>query len=420
MMFGLVDCNNFYVSCERVFRPDLRYMPVVVLSNNDGCVISRSNEAKALGIPMGAPAFEYEEMFKKYHVQVFSANFPLYGDMSHRVMSIVSEYSPDMEIYSIDEAFLKFDGFDNFNLQSYGEEMQKKIYRWTGIPVSIGIAPTKALAKVAHHIAKKFPQKTNSTYLIDTEEKRIKALKWLKVEDVWGIGRRYAKRLKAMQVNTACDFVQLPDAWIRKNMSVVGLRLKHDLQGIPSLDLDDIQPKKNIATTRTFEKNYTSFNDIKERIVTFAVTCAEKLRKQHSCCNTVMVFIHTNPHRYDLEQYSRNIVFKLPYPTNSSIELATFCEEALKKIFVNGYYYKKAGVIVMDITPAHQQQLQLFENSNPKHEPLMKVVDKINTASGYQKLKLASQDLDRVWKMKQEKLSPRYTTNLNDILTVHT
>lgn len=417
-MFALIDCNNFYASCERVFRPDLQGKPIVVLSNNDGCVIARSNEAKAIGIPMGAPAFQYQELFNKHGVQVFSANFALYGDMSKRVMDILADYSPDIEIYSIDEAFLKLDGFDFFNLQEHGKSMRHKVLKWTGIPISVGMAPTKALAKVANRIAKKYPEQTGSVHIIDSEEKRIKALKWLKIEDVWGIGRKHAKRLNNIGVITAFDFTQLDDQWVKKNMAIVGLRLKHDLQGIPTLDLEEPEAKKNIATTRSFEKNYTELEELSERVATFAVSCAEKLRKQNSCCNSLMVFIHTNGHRKDLPQYSRNIVVKLPYPTNSSIELAKFATQALKHIFKKGYHYKKAGVIVQDFTPATLPQLNIFENSNERHHSLMKAIDVINNSFGQQKIRLASQDLKRVWKMKQEKLSPCYTTRLSDIITV--
>lgn len=418
-MFALIDCNNFYASCERAFRPDLNGKPVVVLSNNDGCVIARSNEAKAVGVPMGAPAFEYEELFKKNKVHVFSANFALYGDMSQRVMSILSEYTPDLEIYSIDEAFLKLKGFEKYNLQTYGEEMQQRVTKWTGIPISIGIAPTKALSKVANRIAKKYPKETKSTYIIDSEEKRIKALKWIKTEDIWGIGRQHAKRLKVLNINTAYDFTQMTDSWVQKHLSIVGLRLKLDLQGIPTLDFEIIQPKKNIATTRSFEKLYTEFDDLKERVITFAVSCSEKLRRQKSACNAMMVFIHTNEYRKDLPQYSRNIVIKLPYPTNSSIELAKFATDGLAKIFKQGYSYKKAGVIVMDFTSEDNIQLNIFENSDARHIPLMKSVDKINALFGQQKVKLASQDIKKMWKMRQLKLSPRYTTNLNEIIIVN-
>lgn len=417
-MFALIDCNNFYASCERVFRPDLNGKPIVVLSNNDGCVIARSNEAKAIGIPMGAPAFEYEKLFQQHQVHIFSANFALYGDMSNRVMTIISDYAHDIEIYSIDECFLKINDHQLFNLQKHGEDIRKKVTKWTGIPISIGIAPTKSLAKVANKIAKKYPEKTNSTYIIDNEEKRIKALKWLKIQDVWGIGRQHTKRLLAKNVFTAYDFTQMQDNWIQRNMTIVGVRLKHDLQGIPTLDLDEVQPKKNIATTRSFETNYTEFDQLAERISTFASSCAEKLRKQKSCCNSLMVFIHTNAHRQDLPQYSRNIVVKLPFPTNSTIELAQFAHKALKKIFKQGFHYKKAGVIVQDFTPEDQVQMSLFENRNERHIPLMKAVDKLNTLYGQQKIRLASQDQKRVWKMRQEKLSPRYTTNLNDIITI--
>ena len=417
-MFALVDCNNFYASCERVFRPDLNGKPIVVLSNNDGCVIARSNEAKDLGIPMGAPAFEYEKVFQQQKVNVFSANFALYGDMSHRVMSVLSDYSPDMEIYSIDECFLSLKGFEFFNLQEYGMLMRNKVVKWTGIPISVGIAPTKALSKVANRIAKKFSERTKGVYIIDSEESRIKALKWLKVEDVWGIGRQHAKRLQAQGVKTAYDFTLLNDAFVRKQMSIVGLRLKHDLQGIPTLNLDEVQPKKNIATTRSFDGNYTKFEQISERVSTFAVSCAEKLRKQNSCCNSLMVFVHTNRHRKDLPQYSRNIVIQLPFATNSSIELSKFAIQALKQIFKAGYSYKKAGVIVQDFTPQDSVQKSLFEERNEKHIPLMKAVDKLNALFGQQKIRLASQDAKRVWKMKQEKLSPNYTTKLADIITI--
>lgn len=416
-MFALIDCNNFYASCERVFAPHLNGKPVVVLSNNDGCAIARSNEAKALGIPMGAPAFEFEQLFRKHKVHVFSANFSLYGNMSNRIMHILSTYSPEVEIYSIDEAFLKLKGFDYFNLQDYGCAIRKKVTQGTGIPISVGIAPTKALSKVANRIAKKYTQ-TGGVYLIDTEEKRVKALKWLAIEDVWGIGRKYAVRLKGQGVNTAYDFTQLSDACVQKQFSIVGLRLKRDLSGIPTLDLEDIQAKKNIATTRSFEKNITKIEDLKERIATFAVTCSEKLRKQKSCCKMLVVFLRTNGFRKDLPQYSRSSLIKLPFPSNSSIELVEFACIALESIFIAGYSYKKAGVIIMDFIPESQIQLSLFENSNPKHEGLMKAIDKLNNRFGQQKIRLSIQDQKRVWKMKQEKLSPQYTTRIKDIITI--
>lgn len=417
-MYALVDCNNFYASCERVFRPDLNGKPIVVLSNNDGCVIARSNEAKAIGVPMGAPAFEQKALFNKHNVKVFSANFALYGDMSNRVMSIIADLCPDQEIYSIDECFLNLEGYSLFDLKEYGVKMRQRVLKWTSIPVSIGIAPTKALAKLANRIAKKYPDETSGVHIINDDELRIKALKWCKVEDVWGIGRQNAKKLNYHGIKTAYQFTQQSDPFVKKQMSVVGLRLKMDLMGKPSIQMEDVKLKQSIATTRTFEENYIDYDLVRERISTFAITCAEKLRRQKSLCNSLLVFINTNNHRIDLSQYSNSIVIKLPYPTNSSIELSKFATKALERIFIKGYAYKKAGVILMDFTPENNVQLNLFQNSNPRHASLMKVMDKINDGLGHNKLKLASQDLGRTWKMHQEKLSPRYTTNINEIITI--
>ncbi|HEV7380001.1 MAG TPA: Y-family DNA polymerase, partial [Dyadobacter sp.] len=370
-MFALVDANNFYASCERAFRPELNGKPVVVLSNNDGCVIARSNEAKALGIKMGAPAFEFEKMFQENGVHVFSSNYALYGDMSARVMEILSTYCPDVEVYSIDEAFLKFDGFEYHDLQKIGDEMRRVVTQGTGIPISIGFAPTKALAKVANKIAKKFQSATGGVYIIDNDFRIKKALKWTEIGDVWGIGRQHAKRLKAVGIHNALQFTEMGDHWVQKHMSIVGLRLKKELSGERTLDLEEVAKKQNIATTRSFEKNYTEYSDLKERVITYAVTCAAKLRKQDSCCNSLMVFVHTNSFRTDQAQYARNIVIKLPYPSNSSLELAHFAEEGLKRIFKEGYGYKKAGVIVLDLTPADSKQQMLFENSDPRHSNLL-------------------------------------------------
>ncbi|WP_435357046.1 Y-family DNA polymerase [Emticicia sp. SJ17W-69] len=418
-MFALVDCNNFYASCQRVFQPNLIGKPIVVYSNNDGCVIARSNEAKALGVPMGAAAYQWEQFFKDNQIQVFSANFSLYGDMSQRVMTILNDFSPEMEIYSIDEAFIKFSGFERFNLQHIGETMYRRVTKGTGIPISVGIAPTKSLAKVANRIAKKFPQHTKNVYLIDNDEKRIKALKWLKIEDVWGIGRKHAKRLQAIGVKTAFDFTMLEDEWVKENMAIIGLRLKRDLEGNPTLDLEEAQPKKNIAITRSFEGNHSEKDFLQERISTFAVSCAEKLRLQKACCNSVMVFIQTNRHRVDLPQYNRNIVLNLPFPTNSSIEISNFALQALTIIFREGYQYKRAGVIVQDFTDEDKTQMNIFENSDERHKKLMQSIDKVNAIFGQQKIRLGTQDPKKIWKMKQENLSPNYTTKLSDIIVVH-
>lgn len=418
-MYGLVDCNNFYASCERVFNPALNNKPIVVLSNNDGCVIARSNEAKALGIPMGAPAFEFQELFTKHDIKVFSANFALYGDMSSRVMDLLRSYCEEIEIYSIDEAFLDFSTYtQNFDLNSYGQQMAYKVKKATGIPVSVGFAPTKALAKVANRIAKKYPVETNGVYLIDTNEKRIKALKWLKIEDVWGVGRQHTKRLNAIGVKNAYHFTELNDGWIKKNMAIVGLRLQKELKGIETLGLEEKSPKKNIATTRSFDRTYTNIMDLQERVSTFVVISAEKLRRQNSCCNAVMVFLNTNFFRADLPQYNKSIVVKLPYATNSSIDITKYALQGLEIIYKEGYQYKKAGVMLLDFCKENEIQHTLFEAPNPRHKILMGTIDKLNSAIGQQKVKLAIQDKDRVWKMKQEKLSRRYTTKLNEVIEV--
>jgi DNA polymerase V len=413
-MFALIDCNNFYASCERLFRPHLNGKPVVVLSNNDGCVIARSNEAKALGIPMGAPAFEYEKIFLEQGVHVFSSNYALYGDLSARVMSVLQEFSPDIEIYSIDEAFIKYDHCDVERLRADGLEMRRRVFEWVGIPISVGFAPTKALSKVA----KKFATQLANVHIIHNEEMRLKALKWLPVEDIWGIGRQYARKLQALNIKTALDYVQLSDSWVRRNMTIQGLRLKHDLEGKLTMDLDTVSDKKSIATTRSFDKMYTECSQLEERVATFAHTCAEKLRRQNSHCNMLMLFVHTNGHRKDLPQYSRNVVIKTPFPTSSSIVLADIARKAVRALFIEGYQYKKAGVIVSGIVPAENFQLNIFANESPKHITLMKTMDKLNHTVANKTLKLASQDASRTWKMRQEKLSPNYTTDWDSILVV--
>jgi DNA polymerase V len=418
-MFALVDCNNFYASCERVFNPSLNGKPVVVLSNNDGCVIARSDEAKLFGVPMGAPAFKFKHVFEQKNIHVFSSNYALYGDMSSRVMNLLSQFTPDMEVYSIDEAFLQFEGFDYFDLQTIGNKISKTVHKGTGIPVSIGFAPTKALSKVANKIAKKFKEQTKGTYIIDTEEKRIKALKWLPVEDVWGIGRRHAKRLKAIHITNAYQFTQLSDEWVRKKMSIIGLRLKKELEGKSVLGLELPSDKKSIGITRTFPKTLLNYDDVKERVATFAIACSEKLRRQKLHCNTIMVFVKTNSHRKDLPYYNRNIVINTRYPTNSSFDIVKYAQEALKIIFKEGYQYKRAGVMVMNLTSQDKKQLSLFSNENPKHLPVMEVMDRLNKFYGTNKVKLGSQSLEKQWVMNQRELSPRYSTNIEEVITIN-
>ena len=418
-MYALVDCNNFYASCERVFKPQLRNKPIAILSNNDGCVISRSDEAKAIGLPMGAPAFKYKSFFKAHEISVFSSNYPLYGDMSSRVMSILGQFTPDVEIYSIDEAFLEFKGYENYDLNSYGIKIQQRILKWTGIPTSVGIAPTKALAKVANKIARKFPKKTNNVFIISSDEERIKALKWTKIESVWGIGRRLSKRLIPRGVKTAYDFSQLEDTWILKNFSITELNLKKDLEGKPTLQLENYgHRKKSIATTRSFETTFSDLDNIKERISTFATSCAEKLRKQESLCNVIIILLSSDQHKKDTEQHKASAHFTLPYPADSSLIISKYAVKAVESIFKKGIKYKRAGVIVTGLVPTNNHQLKLFERQNPKHKPLMDTIDKLNIKLGDYKIKLANQDLKRTWKMRQEHLSPRYTTNIDELLIV--
>ncbi len=418
LMFALVDCNNFYASCERVFRPDLRNKPVVVLSNNDGCVIARSSEAKQLGIPMGAPAYKYDDMFKANEIEVFSSNYALYGDMSARIVELLMAFTPHIEIYSIDECFLKFDMFKKCNFNLLGATIKSHVERCTGIPISIGFAPTKGLSKIANKMAKQIQYGSTGVYTIDSHDSRVISLKSTAIEDVWGIGKQNQLKLKAKGVHDAHAFSMMKNDWVRTNMSVTGLRLKLDLEGAPTLGLEDIIDKKSIATTRSFKTNLTAYAELKERITTFASLCAEKLRRQKSKTTLIEVFLNTNKHRKDLNQYKRSIDLCLPYPTNSSIEIAQFAVQALRRIYIAGYEYKKAGVLVKDVRCESSCQTALFAESNPRHKVLMKTVDDLNEKMGMHKVRLGSQDHGSVWKMRRDRLSPKYTTQLSDILSV--
>lgn len=413
-MFGLVDCNNFYASCERVFNPSLNGKPIVVLSNNDGCVIARSNEAKALGIKMGVPAYQIKDLVKKHDVAVFSSNYVLYGDMSGRVMSMLAELAPEIEVYSIDEAFLNLEGIQD--LQTLGSKIVRQVTRGTGIPVSAGIASTKTLAKVANKFAKKYPA-YNRLCIIDTEEKREKALKLFEIGDVWGIGRRQAAKLEKQGVKTAYDFTQLPGSWVRKNMTVTGERTWKELRGISCIDMETAPPaKKQICTSRSFGKMVEDIDTMFEAIATHASTCAKKLRQQKSYAMSLLVFIHTNNFREDLPQYWKNTVIKLPVPTSDTLEIVHYALEGLKSIFMPGYQYKKAGVIITEIVTS--AQLGLFDTvDREKREKLMQAIDKVNGEHRHL-VKLAVQGNGRDWKLKQEQLSKRYTTDINEVLTI--
>ena len=418
-MFALIDCNNFYASCERVFQPHLNGKPVVILSNNDGCVIARSNEAKSLGIPMGAPAFKYKEVFQKNKVQIFSSNFTLYGDISNRVMSIISRYVPDVEIYSIDEAFIKFDGFSEDETNEKCRDIIKTILKWTGIPVSIGLAPTKSLAKVANRIAKKYSTRTNGFYSINNNEKRIKALKNISAGNIWGIGFQNEKKLLRVNVKSGMDFVNLPDQWVKKNMSIIGLKLKKELEGIPTLNIEEGKiDKKSIATTRSFESEISSLTDLIERITTFSVVASKKLRRQNSECNMISVFIRSNPFKQNDDKYHFSLTGSLPFSTNSSIEISKFAVKLLNKIYSKNKSYKKAGIILMGLSPQSNHQFSLFDQNIDKQKKLMRSIDSIDNKYGLYKVRLASQDQKRIWKMKRQKLSRNYTTEIDEVLIV--
>ena len=417
-MFALVDCNNFYASCERVFNPNLQGKPLAILSNNDGCVIARSDEVKSLGLPMGAPAFKYKTFFRDHKVHVYSSNYPLYGDMSRRVMRILERFTPDVEVYSIDEAFLKFEGFENYDLEPYGHEIRTTILKWTGIPTCVGIAPTKALSKIANKIARKFPKETGGVYIIDTDLKRLKALKWTPIEKVWGIGHSLHKHLIKNQCKTAYDFVQLSDLWVRQSFSITQWKLKKDLEGISKIEMEQIKNKRAIATTRSFETTLTNLTDIKERISTFASSCAEKLRRQNSNCHMVIVFLKSNRFKIQSKQYRASTIVSIPFPTDSTLVISANAIKAIESIFKEGIQYKKAGVILTGIAPSYNKQLQIFDHEDPRHRPLMSAIDRLNNKYSTKKLKLANQDLKRTWKMRQAHLSPGYTTNLKDIIKV--
>ena len=414
-MIALVDCNNFYASCERVFNPKIENKPVIVLSNNDGCVIARSNEAKALGIKMGEPAFKLKNLIEKYNINVFSTNFALYGDLSKRVMNIMSTEVEKMEIYSIDEAFLDFSDYAS---KKRGLAIREKVKKWTGIPVSVGIAPTKVLAKVAGHIAKKHTK--SGIFIFDDEDLIRRALNFFKVEDLWGIGSNTAKKLKSVGIHTALQFRQCDSSWVKRNLSVNGVRLQKELFGEVCYPIETkIKRRKSICTARSFGSEINKLSKLKEVIGSHANTCATKLRKEKSCCTTVGVFLSTNPFKPQAKQYNPYTVTQLHVPTNDSMEIVKVAIKALESIYRGDCIYKKAGVVVSRTAPQEQTQLSLFDSlDRGKRENINIAVDKVNSLMGKNKVHLAVQGNGRKWKIKQERLSPCYTTRFADILEV--
>ena len=393
-MYGIIDCDNCYVSCERVFRPDLRDKPVVVLSNNDGCVVARSNEAKKMGIKAGTPYFQLAEQFPNQKIAVFSSNYELYGELTGRVVSIIRKEAPAYFRYSIDECFVYLDGMEHLDLKAWGEELHKKIKRSVGMPVSIGLAPNKTLAKMASHFAKKY-QGYHHCCMIDTDEKRVKALKLYPIDEVWGIGRRYAAKLEALGVKTAYDFAEHNQTWVKATFNnIVIERTWRELNGEDCVPNEEMAKKKSICTSRSFNGMITDLDRLRTHVSNYAARCAEKLRQQGTVASIVGVFLNTNVFREDLPQYWNFQEKRLITPTSSTITIVKAANEVLQKLYRQGYHYKKAGVIVMGIGPNSPIQQDLFDTNAEQFEKMRKldaVIDRINKLNGSETIVLGSQ-----------------------------
>ena len=414
-IFALVDCNNFYASCERVFDPSLKKRAIVILSNNDGCIIARSNEAKALGIPMGAPFFQQKAIIKKHNVAVFSSNYQLYGDMSQRIMDTLRLHAPDMEIYSIDEAFLRLDPLQPRELYEYCKTIRTKVLQWTGVPVSIGIGPTKVLAKVANHVAKK----QIGVFDIRSQQAQDEILKAMDVGKIWGIARKWSERLNQMGINKASELRDASPTIIRKHLSVIGERILRELKGQSCIDLESIQPRKTIMSSKSFGNPLTNKRPIEEALANYTARACEKLREQNSRAQAVHVFIQTNGFRETDRQYNNGLTCTLTTPTSDTrliIKAAKFC---LSRIYKQGYRYKKTGVMLTGLIPTSLEQKQLFIDYNHHAgDHLMDIVDRINKSYGPDTLFLGAQGVTREWKMRCVLRSQRYTTQWDDLLTV--
>jgi DNA polymerase V len=417
-MIGLCDCNNFFVSCERVFNPGLNGKPVVVLSNNDGCIVSRSEEAKKLGIQMGVPLYQVKEIVEKHKVAVFSSNYQLYGDLSQRIMETFKTFSPSVEIYSIDEAFLNFSGFELEDLKEYGKTIAKTIKKNIGIPVSLGIAHTKTLAKVASKLCKQYP-KLEGCCLMYRPEDITKVLKTFPVEKIWGIGYRYSKMLKSHNIQMAEQFRQLSPDWVKAKMSVVGLRTWKELHGEPCIPFGYTVPdKKSICVSRSFAKELTSFEPLSEALAIFVSMAAEKLRRQNSLAHQMQIFIYTNKHRKDEAQHFEGKLITFPTSTSSTMEMVHYAIQALKEIYKKDYGYKKAGAILYEISPNTGTQNILFETiDRTKHAVLMQTVDLLNEQHGRNTVSVAAQGSGKIF-AHHEHISPRCTTHWDEIMVV--
>ena len=418
-MYALVDCNNFFVSCERVFRPQLEGKAVVVLSNNDGCVVARSNESKAMGIKMGVPFYQVRHYVDSGRLTACSSNYSLYGDISNRVMSILADTVPKIEIYSIDEAFLHLDGIPQEKVPQMCRDLVRKIRKWVGVPVSIGVAPTKTLAKIASHFAKTY-KGYRGVCMMDTEAKRMKALELTPIEDVWGIGRRFAPKLFSKGVRTAMDYVSRPREWVVSNFNINALRTWEELQGRKCVEEESHERRHSICTSRSFAEMLTDPKELALRVSDFAAMCAHKLREEDSVAAEVTTFMYTNRFREDLDQYFPSATIRLQVPANNSHEIVGAALKAFRTIYRDGYKYKKAGVIVSAITAADAIQPVLFDQNEElrqKQDRISRIMDTVNGSGSL--LRLATQREGHYADgIRSEYLSRLYSTSLDDIIEV--
>lgn len=416
-MFALVDCNNFYASCERVFHPEWKNRPIIVLSNNDGCVIARSNESKALGIPMGAPLFQCKNLIEAHDIIVCSSNYTLYGDMSERVMKTLKEFAIDFQVYSIDEAFLNI---ECENYEEYGRQIRETVLKWTGIPVSVGIAPTKTLAKVANHKAKKEPE-NNGVFVLNTPEKIEHALDKFPIHDVWGIGRKWSLKLSKLGVQTAAQFKDLPDEIIKKHLTVIGLRSALELRGISCLQLEERPPaKKSVTCSRAFGKPVDCLEQLQEAVSTYAARAGEKIRSQNSLATTMLVFVELHPFNRSGSNFF-HIRVTFPQPTDFSPHLIHYARQAAEILYKPSQKYRKAGIILDGLVPHNTFQTDLFAppaKHHGKERRLMKLVDQLNEKYGHNIIRSAAEGTTKEWKMKRGRCTPHYTTQWDEILTI--
>lgn len=420
---ALIDVNNFYVSCERVFNPKLNGKPVVVLSNNDGCAVARSNEVKALGVTMGAPWFKLKELAKQHGIIGLSSNYALYADMSNRVMSILREFSPDQEVYSIDESFLDLTGFASRDLNKYGQKMRKRILKWTGLPVCVGIGSTKTLAKLANHCAKKRPVFNGVCNFNAMDVAELDALlAEIAVGEIWGVGGKLAPKLEALGFKTVLDLKRANPDRLRRQFSVVMEKTIRELNGTVCIEMEEIAPaKQQIISSRSFGYAVRDYNSLAESITLYTSYAAEKLRRQHSYAGSVYVYIRTSPFKPDDPFYSNGMTISLPSPTDDTRRMVNVALWGLKQIYKPNYNYAKAGVMLSEIVPIEGVQTDLFSQIqvSPKSSILMSTMDNINRKMGKESIKLASEGFKRPWKMKQGNKSPCYTTNWVDIIKVY-